>query len=229
MMIGNSAFFVIWVLFCRTIGPINGWGALQTFGMTAYSIFVFGINHTLFGTLGKMADVVPSGAFDSYLTKPKNLYVRIINDDFLVSAFADLIQGFLGILIFIWMAKISFLSILLLIVMLPAAVLIQLSILFLYDCVIFWLPQAPGLAQGLFNFIMLPSTQPISLLDGPMRFIYLYIIPALVIAGLPIEAVTYHKWLYCLLAYAISITWFLISRWVLKISIHRYESGNSIG
>jgi len=229
MFIANSSFFIIWVLFSRTLGSINGWGALQTFGMISLALLIFGICHTMFGTLGRMYEVVPNGAFDAHLTKPKSLYVRIINNEFYVSAIGDLIQGTLGLLIFIYLANLSFQSILLLFLMLPPAVLVELSITVLYDCIIFWLPQAPNLSQALFNLVMLPSTQPISLLRGAFRFIYLFILPALVISGLPIEVLAQNRWSICLLAYAIAITWFLISRWVLKISIHRYESGNSIG
>jgi ABC-2 type transport system permease protein len=229
MIISNSSFFVIWIVFNKAVGTINGWGPLQTFGMLSVSIFTYGITHTMFGSLGKLYEVVPTGIFDTYLTKPKSLYLRIINNEFNVTAIGDLVQGFGGIVIYLYLAQTHFSNFVLLFLMIPAGVLIEVSILILYDCVIFWLPQASSLSQALFNFIMLPSTQPISLLKGSMRFIYLFIIPALVIGGLPVEAFNQDKWRLLGLTYTITIAWFFISRWVLTISIRRYESGNSIG
>jgi ABC-2 type transport system permease protein len=61
MFINNIAFFVIWIMFSKTIGVINGWGAMQTFGMLCVSMLTFGIVHSLFGSTGTLTDTVPTG------------------------------------------------------------------------------------------------------------------------------------------------------------------------
>lgn len=229
MFVSNISFFIIWIIFSETIGTHNGWGTLQTFGMLSIAILVFGIVHSCFGSLLTWSEKVPTGAFDAFLTKPKSLYIRIINNDFNVGALGDLIQGILGLIIFLFLSHASFSSIIMILLMIIPGVLIQIAFLNICNCVMFWLPQAHNLPAALNNFILLPATQPISLLGGTMRFIYLFIIPALLVAGLPIEAFTHASWKIFFLSYAIAIVWVIISRWIMKISLRRYDSGNSIG
>lgn len=229
MLISNLSFFIIWMVFSQTIGTHNGWGTLQTFGMLSTSILVFGIVHSCFGSLMHWYEKIPYGAFDIYLTKPKSLYIRIINSEFTVSALGDLIQGSLGIGIFLILSHASFQSVCVFFLLIIPAVIIQVSFIMICNCIVFWLPQSQRLPLALINFILLPATQPISLLDGPMRFFYLFIVPALVIGGLPVETLLHADWRLFALAYAIALFWLLLSHQILKLSIRRYESGNSIG
>jgi ABC-type uncharacterized transport system permease subunit len=229
MFISNLSFFIIWILFSKTIGTVNGWGTLQTFGMLSISIFAFGMVHSLFGSLMRWHEYVSTGAFDVFLTKPKTVYLRVMTAKFSVYNFGDIIQGILGIGIFIYLAEPSFQQIVTLMLMLIPAILIHISFSTICNCTIFWLPSAHNLSHSLSQLITLPSTQPISLLKGGMRFIYLFIIPALVVAGLPIEVFINPDWKLFVLSYSVSIAWFLLSVWLLNISIRRYESGNTIG
>ncbi len=229
MFISNLSFFIIWMLFSKAVGPINGWGALQTFGMLSVSIFVFGVVHSMFGSLMSWPDTVPSGAFDVFLTKPKSLYMRVMSNRFSVSACGDLIQGIIGIGIFIHLARPEFQNCMVFFSMLIPAIIVHIAFLMLLSCVVFWLPQAPSLAQSLYNLILLPSTQPISILDGAMRFVYLFIIPALLVGGLPIETMMKPSWTMILLSYAIAAFWLLVSSRIFYLSLRRYESGNSVG
>jgi ABC-type uncharacterized transport system permease subunit len=133
-------------------------------------------------------------------------------------------------IIFFWLTKASFGTVLLFLIMLPPAATVQLSFIVTCECAIFWLPQAPIIGSVCRDLIILPTTQPISMLRGVMRIIYLTAIPALLVAGLPIEAITYRHPLHLIgIAYGVSLAWLALSVWVLNKSVHRYESGNVIG
>lgn len=229
MFMSNVSFFIIWVMFSHTIGPVNGWGPLQTFGMLSISIFIYGIVHSLFGSVGRWYELVPTGAFDVFLNKPKGLYLRLISFKFSVSALGDLIQGVLGIVLFIYMSDTSLAKVGLLLLLLIPALVIHIAMMTMCACLVFWLPQAPSLCQALFNIVLLPATQPISLLGGAMRFIYLFVIPALLIAGIPVEVFIKPDIGKFVMAYGIAAFWLVLSQFVLSVAIKRYESGNSIG
>jgi ABC-type uncharacterized transport system permease subunit len=229
VFISNLSFFIIWIVFSRAVGPVNGWGALQTFGMLSISIFSFGVVHSICGSMWNWYEMVPNGAFDSFLTKPKSLFLRVATNRFSVSACGDLIQGMIGIAIFIFLASPSLYKCLLLLVMIVPAIVVHFSLMMFFNYVIFWLPQATSLTRSLNELILLPSTQPISILKGGMRFFYLFIIPALLIGGLPIEVWLKPDWGMVLLAYAIAAFWFFVSHRFFYYSLRRYESGNCIG
>lgn len=229
MIISNSSFFIIWIFFSQTIGVVNRWGALQTFGMLSISIFIYGVTHSVLGSVWSWSDTVPTGAFDSYLTKPKNLYIRVLSMRCNVSAFGDMVQGVVGICIFIAMTKEPMTHTLWLILMLIPAAVIHVVFLMAVMSVIFWIPQSTELGRSLGNLMLMPCTQPISILDGVLRWVYLFVFPALVVAGLPIEMFTTPDVMTLVLSYAIAAGWMGISYLVFTRSVRRYESGNSIG
>lgn len=226
MIFSNCCFMLVWTMFSKAIGPINGWGTAQTFGIQAYAIFTFGVSFTLFGSLGSLYPHIERGSFDVFLTKPKSLYVRLINNELLPTALGDVLHGLVSLSIFcLWVKP----NIGLLLVMMPPAILIQIAFVMTSDCISFWLPQAPGLAKAVKELLIVPTIQPISLFQGWMRIACLTVVPALVVSGLPVEVVTYHRYHLIAVAYAVSILWLVISIGVLKISVRRYESGNVIG
>jgi ABC-type uncharacterized transport system permease subunit len=229
MFLNNIAFFVIWVMFSQAIGVVNGWGPVQTFGMLGVSMMTFGIVHSFFGGLGELSEIVPNGKFDAYLTKPKILYVRTLNNNFIPTALGDLIQGLLALVIFCILVDVSWGDIALLILMIPPACVAQLSFMMICDVLVFWLPHIPMFGLALRDLIILPSTQPISLLRGALRILYLTAIPALLVAGLPIEIVTHHHYEMLLVAYVVSLCWLALSIYVFNGAVRRYESGNVIG
>ncbi len=229
MFLNNIAFFIIWLFFIRAIGVTNGWGAKEVFGLLSVSIFTFGLSRVFFGGIGQLGDRVITGSFDSFLTKPKSLYLRILNQDFYVSALGDLIQGALGIVIFLFITQPSLEQVLLLLVMIPPAILIHASFGLITDCVIFWFPQAEQLNRAFLDLLIMPSTQPIALLEGTMRFIYIFVVPALLLAGLPIQAFIQFDWWLVALAYGVAIGWLLLSKLILRWSLKKYESANFFG
>lgn len=226
MIFSNCCFMIVWFFFSKAVGNINGWGMVQTFGIQAYAIFTFGIAFTMFGSLGTIYPHIERGSFDAFLTKPKNLYIRIMNNETLPTALADVIHGFICLIAFCVWAKAD---VAVLLLMIPPAILVQVSFIMAADCISFWLPQAPGLAKAVKELLIVPSIQPISLFQGWMRVLCLTLVPALVVSGLPIEAVTYHKYELIMVSYGISMVWLLLSIWILKVSVRRYESGNVIG
>ena len=229
MIINNLAFYVIWIYFMKAIGETNGWNVLDTVGLLSVSIFSFGASHVLFGGISELPDKVIKGSFDSMLTKPKSLYFRILNQRFNVSAIGDLLQGSIGIIIYIALAQPDIKQIIILLVMLPPAIIIMAAFNLIADCLIFWFPQSENLNKAFVDLIMLPSTQPITLLGGFMHFMYIFMIPAMLLAGLPMQALKDANMLLIPLAYVIAILWYLLSRYILKRALRRYESANFFG
>ncbi len=229
MFLNNIAFFIIWLFFIKAIGTTNGWGVKEVFGLLSISIFTYGVSHALFGSMNGLDDNVISGSFDSLLTKPKSLYVRILNQRFSVSSLGDLIQGFIGIIIFLIIMQPSIQQVLLLALILPTAILAEVSFGIVTGCIVFWFPQIEGLGNAFFDLIITPSIQPIGLLEGTMRYIYIFVIPAMLLGGFPVEIFTKFSWYTIIIAYLVAIAWWLLSKLVLKRALRRYESANFFG
>ena len=229
IVINNSTFFVIWLLFSQTLGVVNGWGMPQITGALSFGLLTIGCMDTIFGSVQSLKEMVPTGSFDALLTKPKNLYLRVISQDFTPSGTGDFLQGLIGTIVYCYWIKADWTDILCLLIMLPPSLVAMISFLYTCDCLIFWLPQTPIVSTALMDLMFLPLTQPISLVRGGLRFFYLIGVPVLLVGGLPVEAVTYHRYDLIALSYAISGAWLVFSLWIFKVSVRRYESGNVIG
>lgn len=229
IIIGNMIFYVSWLFLMHAIGPVNGWGVVQTLGMLAFNMLSFGFCWGAFGSQTMLQPRIQTGSFDSFLSKPKNLYIRIINDQSSPSVLGWILQGTIGLSIFFALTDFNLKILFFIIIMMPPAVMAQTSFLMVTDCVAFWLPYSQGLGKSLNELMMASAGQPLSLLQGGLRFFYIAIVPSLIIAGLPIELITYNTTSLIAIAYGVTLCWLMLSVWVLKISVRRYESGNMIG
>lgn len=226
MFLSNVSFFVIWMSFSHTVGEVQGWGVLQTFGLLSISIFTFGVAFVLFGSSWTWMLVIPNGQLDTYLTKPKSLYVRLLNQKFLVSAVGDLLQGTLGLVLFLALSEASWDQILRLVPMLAVAISIYISFFMTCGCLIFLIPESPGLGRVLGDLLLMPSLQPISMLQGALRTVYLTVVPALIISGLPVEVFMRFDLAKVSIAVGVAAIWFALSLVTLRFAIRRYESSN---
>lgn len=229
IVVNNAAFYFIWMMFSHTVGPLNGWGMAHIMGAISTGLLTIGLMDTLCGSMPSLQGLVPGGHFDALLTKPKNLYTRILNQDFRPSAVGDVIQGAIGLGIFCYWVDASWLDVVCILIMLVPAVIAIISFIFTTDCVIFWLPQTPIIGSTLGDLMYLPVTQPISLLRGKMRVFYLVVVPTLLVGGLPVEVVAYHQYGLIAVSYAVSFAWLGLSIWVLNRAVRHYESGNGVG
>lgn len=229
MMINNIAFFTIWYFFNKTVGTINGWGTIQTFGLLSYVILIFGLSDMLFGSQHHMGDSVPTGRFDIFLVKPKNLYIRILSDDFSPTSVGDVIQSLIAFGIFFYIQPVTTIDVVTMLVMLVPAITTVISFIMVCSCIVFWLPQLPLLSQTLKDMFYLPCMQPLGLVRGKLRVFYLFVVPCLTVGALPIQTITFNRPELIAIAYGIAGLWLLISVWILKISVRHYESGNVIG
>ena len=229
VLISNACFIVIWVLFSHALGNLDGWGPVQTFGALSVGLITLGLGTFLFGSAWTFDDCIQRGTFDALLTKPKSVYVRLLNSESSMTSLGEILQGVIGLIIYYHLARPDPFPAVLMFLLIPPAIIVQIGFIMTAGCVTFWLPQSSGLAKALKEMVILPTTQPISLLRGSTRLMFLTLIPALLIAGLPVELITYHAYELIAISYAVAFTWLALSVWVLKKSIRRYESGNVIG
>lgn len=226
MFLTNFVFFVMWLSFSHSLGPVNGWDALSTFGLISCSLLTYGLAHVLFGSLGSWQERVASGGLDMLLCKPKNIYTTILNLKWRPSVCADLLQGLLGIVIFFLMRGTSLEGILLATLAILAGSVVFVAYSVTVSSLIFLFPQNPRIIGAFYDLFMIPSLQPVSLLQDPLRSFYLLAVPALVVSGLPVEIAQEASVAKLLVALGVAIGWLWLSMLALQRGIRRYESGN---
>lgn len=229
MMINNVAFVVGWVFFFKVFGAINHWSIPETIGLQGMVALVYGLSFTLASGTVALPDYVHQGVFDQFLLSPRNLYLRILSSKLRVSAIGDCLFGVILLGIYAIQAGLAWTQVLLLLLFIPAAILLFCNISLLTSLLCFFVPDSSILSRNVFEAFFAPSMYPASLYQGWMRKVFLFVIPSLLIGGLPIEAIRDHRVPLLVATWIISLSWMGLTLLLLQRALRRYESGNLTG
>jgi ABC-2 type transport system permease protein len=229
MALNNVAFVVTWIFFFMQVGSVNGWSSVETIGLNGMVALVYGLTFAFAGGASTLAHSVNSGSFDNYLLSPVNLYIRILSSYSRTSAFGDMLYGVILMIIFVIIGKLSLLGILLLILLVPLCALIMVNFVLVSSLISFLIPDTADVASNLFELMISPSLYPSGLYSKGMKLFFLVVIPAIAVAGAPVELMRNPTWGMFLLITGLSIFWTFLAIFLLKKAIKRYESGNLMG
>jgi ABC-2 type transport system permease protein len=225
MMLNNGFYFIFWVIFFNQFGEVRGWmlnDMFLVFGITATS---FGLTASLFGNAFSLSEVIAAGRLDYYLSMPRPVLLHTLASRSIASGLGDMTYGIISFLLsgyFTWPGLVRFLSGVLL------ASLVFLSFLIIVHSLTFWLGHAGALASLLMNAILTFALYPISLFDGPAKFVLFTIIPAALMGSVPASLVrnlTVQN-MVGLMAGALLVL--SLGILVFHLGLKRYESGSAI-
>ena len=74
-----------------------------------------------------------------------------------------------------------------------------------------------------------PSIYPSGVYQGAMRIFFLFVLPSIAVAGLPVEILISFNFGNVVIVWFLAFVWSLIAALVLKQGVMRYESGNLTG
>mgnify|MGYP000875725351 CR=1 FL=1 len=229
MMLNNTAHLSLWIYFFHVFGSINGWTSVEVIGLQGILAFVFGIGMSFANGVSHLPEYVDRGVFDQFLLSPRNLYIRIMMNRMGVSSLGDILFGVLLIMLYLVMASATLAQVLILLSLLPAVVCLFINYLFVINLIGSLIPDATSLVKNLFMLQLAPATYPYGLFQGFSRVFFIFIVPGLTTAGLPIDIVrSFHLREYAIV-WGVSIVWTILAWFLLKKAVRRYESGNLTG
>jgi ABC-2 type transport system permease protein len=95
MMLNNAAFALFWGALIARVGTIGGYGFVDIMIIWALTSTSFGIAHVLWGNVRSIGQIVMKGELDVYLLQPKNAFLNVLASRTIVSAWGDLLYGYL--------------------------------------------------------------------------------------------------------------------------------------
>ncbi|MBI4599327.1 ABC-2 family transporter protein [Candidatus Uhrbacteria bacterium] len=229
MMLNNTAFVLIWIFFFQAFGNINGWSSAEVFAFQGVVAFSFGCSAAFFQGSHSLPTLVYNGSLDSYLLSPHSAYMRILTSEIKMSGVGDTLFGLVLIVVYIVMAHLSILQAVLLITLLIPASIIMTNVSLITSLSSFYMSDAMAFASDMFDVFISPALYPSALFPTALKFFFIFVIPALAVGGLPVEAVKDYQWHWYAAIWLLAGVWTFIAIKLLGISIRRYESGNIIG
>ena len=229
MMLNNFSLLILWVVFLSMNGDINGWGVPEIIAINGVIALVYGTVFSLGDGLAGLPDKVHTGTFDTLILAPKNLFLRILSSSSRTSAIGDILFGVILLAVYFIMTQAPLSQILLLLLLCIPSIITFLHFLFLTKLIIFYIPDSESISNTLVESLMNPSFYPSGVFQGALRFFLFFIIPALAVAGMPIEMLIHFDWAWFLAMFGLAIFWTVLSHLVFKRALRRYESGNLVG
>lgn len=226
MMINNVSFVIIWVFLIKTAGNIGGWTSADIFGLQGFVALIYGFVFSFGAGLKEMPRLVSSGIFDQFLLSPKSLLGRVATSSFSASAIGDLFFGVVCIGIYWSMIGASLEQVILTLVLCVFATLAFIGATVSIQAISFYFTDPDSVTRSLFELFFTPSLFHGGAFQGATRFVFTFLLPSLVIGTLPVEAVTNLSYQKVVLIGVLSVVWFVLSLWLFKKAVKRYESAN---
>lgn len=226
MALSNSAFiFFWWIAFAQLGDSIAGYTFNDVMFIWAAASSAFGIAHVLFANVSQVSRLIITGELDTFILQPCNLLVNVLCAKTSLSAYGDLLYGFVLIAITQGTSAAAWLWFLVATVIggcLTCALTLCAHVL------TFYLGDASMIGSMVSEFLINFSIYPETIYGPAMRALMYTLIPAGFIVHIPMRlSRQFDPWLALLLVCA-AAAYCAFAVWFFYRGVRRYESGNLI-
>jgi ABC-2 type transport system permease protein len=231
MMLNNTVLIAAWLFMFGYFGTINGWGGYELIGLQGLNMLIFGI--VVLGSGGLASDFskqVDQGSFDNFLTRPASVLSQVASSSIDISAVGDVLLG-LGLAIW-YMVHIHAgltASVLFLVAIAEGCILFWCFFAALPSLLAFYVFDSDRLVRYLGGLFVDTGMYPTGVLSGTLRTMLLLVVPGLFIGAVQIDILRNLHWELVAIGGCLALFWLVVSLWLFKRSIRRYESSNLIG
>lgn len=223
MMMANDAFFIIqWVIVFSLVPDIGGYQFNDIMLFWAMAAGSFGFAHVFFHGAFSISDKIYSGKLDVFLTQPKHVLVNVACSSTSVSAMGDLLYAFVAL--FIIQAPWS--TFLFMVPFLVCSGLIYVSVYVIYDSLSFIVKRGDAIASSVESSMLKLVSYPPTIFNTVVKGIMFSLVPAGLIAFIPVQIIKSFHLGYFALYIAFTILMILIAFAVFAAGLKRYNSGN---
>ncbi len=229
MILNDSAFVVVWLIFFTTFGTVHGWTGWDSVGLLGFSTLTFGVAFSFFGGAPWINRYVADASLDGMLLSPNIVLWRVLTSKIDIAALGDAVFGIVLLVLYAVHigaagATVGFIAL----AVLPGiAITVAMSILSQLPS--FFFLDGDSIAMSLYKSFLSPSLYPSALYSDAARVFYTVIIPAMLVGGMPVEIVRAQSVPMMIALWVAAITWVIIAIFAFYACLRKYESGNAIG
>lgn len=226
MAINNASFvFFWWVAFSKIGNAVAGYTFRDVMFIWAASSSAFGLSRIIFGNVDRISRIIITGELDNYLLQPRNVLVNVAASRTHVSAWGDLLYGY--ILVFLTNGF-SFQGLGLFTLFIVLGGVFMSSTAAIFHTLTFFLGNAERIAgmafEGMINFCIYPD----KIYTGFIRTLIYTAIPAGFVSHIPLQIFrSFNAGTLALLILA-ALGYAVLAFWLFRLGLKKYESGNLI-
>lgn len=222
MMLNNATFIIQWLVLFNFKNDIGGYQLNDVLMLWGLASSCYGFSHILFNKAFDMSDLIVNGKLDSFLIQPKNVLISTITSSTSASAIGDLIYGFIILLLF----NFSLYRLILFTIFVITGGLIITALAVIFGSISFWIVRGDILAYNLSSILFHVNTYPDGIFKGVVRLLLYTIVPAGIIAYLPISTLKIFSWGNLGIILGVTIIFISLAFVIFNKGLKRYSSSN---
>jgi len=225
MMINNTGFVLIWLIYFARFPSLNGWSFHEMALLLAINSISYGLVWIFaYGAVG-LSKSVTKGEIDRFLSMPQNTLWQISVSKTEMSAIGDL---FFGLIMLFISNYTSWQNILIFLLVIIFSSIVLYSFIISTQSLAFFLGDFEGTSREFINTILGLTMYPQGIYGGALKLLIMTVIPAYFVAALPIQIIRFHDYTLIIYLALASFVFFAIANLIFKAGLKRYESGNQI-
>jgi ABC-2 type transport system permease protein len=226
MVLNNAAFIVFWLILYGQLGSIRGYSFGDVMFLWALAAAGYGLAGIFLGNAHSLSRSVYTADLDVYLLQPRSVLANFLLSRMSISAWGDL--GY-GIVLYLFTQPLTpgHAGLFVLFSLLMAVVLTSLRVL--YHSLTFFLGNAEEFAGMASDMVLSFTLYPGSIFQGPVNLLLHSLIPAALIAYIPVELFKSFDAGRLLLLTAGDAAIALAAWGLFRLGLRVYESGSRMG
>lgn len=226
MVINNLSFIFMWWVIFQNKGSVNGWNfsdmallfAVTNNAFAGFALFTRGLE--------TLPEYINSGNLDNFLVSPRSSLFLIATSESTFANWGDFLSGFI---MYSLSGCVNWTSFGVLLLCSFLCFILIASIRLLLSCLTFFIADSQKLGDNIFISFITFASQPASIFTGWYKIMFLTILPAGLLALLPVNLIKNFNLKEFLLLCG-GITFFLsLSLLAFRQGLKRYASGNRFG
>jgi ABC-2 type transport system permease protein len=227
MFINDLAFLFFWILLYEKIGQaINGYQLKDVLFLWSLSATGFGLADLFLGNSHSVSRIIYSGELDVYILQPKPILLNLLVSRMNVSGLGDFLYG---VALFLFSQPIDPAGVALFALFSVLSAMLFTAVRVFYHSLTFFLGNAETLALTVSDLSISFTLYPGSIFKGLALWILHSLVPAALMAFIPITLFKDFEIARFLQLLAADIAVIAVSVFVFYRGLRRYESGNKIG
>lgn len=229
MMVNNVGLLAAWLFLFSRFGTINSWSGIDYMGAQGVSMFVFGLLLAFVSGIVELPRYVDQGTFDVYLTRPSSILGQVASSTIEIATIGDMILGVILLTIYISVAHVSLLSVAVFMVALVIAIILMFCFTLLPYLLAFYMFDSDKVARAAHLMFVDIGVFPTGIITGWMRTLLLTGFPGLFAFIIPLQVLRGLEWEYLALGAVVAVFWLVVTLWLFRRSLRKYESANLVG
>jgi ABC-2 type transport system permease protein len=226
MVLNNASFIIFWLILYGQLGNIKGYDFRDVMFLWALSALGYGMAGVFLGNASSLSRSIYTADLDVYLLQPKPILANFLISRMSISAWGDIAYG---IVLFAFTQTLTpgHIALFLLFSLLMAVVLSAVRVF--YHSLTFFLGNAEEFATTASEMMLSFNLYPGSIFEGPTLILLHSLIPAALVAYIPVQLFKSFDLSRLILLLASDAAIALAAWAVFRLGLRAYESGNRMG